>query len=379
MPMQNKGSLFEHFEALSDPRLNRGNNHSLYEMVVIALTAAICGANGWVDVERFGIAKIDWFRKFLTLEHGIPSHDTFGRVFARLDTDEFLTSLQNWIQSLHLDMKGEAVAIDGKTLRRSFDNATGVGALHVVNAWATGLRICLGQVAVDHKSNEITAVPKLLEFLELQGAVVTLDAMHCQTETASTIRDQGADYVLTVKANQPTLHQRLEELFSTYEEMDFRAPGLRRHVTVEKAHGREERREYYVAPVPKDLRSKWRDVQSVGMVYRYRKDTVSGKVHEETMYFISSLPPRVRTLAKYVRGHWAVENTLHWSLDVTFAEDSSRIRKGNGTEIASIFRRLALTILQRDTTQKENIRGKRLMAGWSTDVLEQIFTGYQRI
>ena len=234
-------------------------------------------------------------------------------------------------------------------------------------------------MSVDGKSNEIPSVPELLDLMDVGGAVVTLDAMHCQTETASTIRAQGADYVLTVKGNQPTLHERLEELFLEYAEQDFRVPGLRRHVTVENAHGREERREYYAAPVPEDLRLKWKGVQSVGMVYRYRKDIVSGKIHEETMYFISSLPPKVRTLAKYVRGHWAVENTLHWSLDVTFAEDSSRIRKGNGTEIASIFRRLALTILQRDTTQKENIRGKRLMAGWNTDVLEQIFTGFQRV
>ena len=196
--MQATGFIFEHFKAVSDPRVNRGNNHSLYELVVIALTAAICGANGWVDVERFGIAKIDWFKKFLVLEHGIPSHDTFGRVFALLDTDEFLTCLQNWIQTLHLVMKGEGVAIDGKTLRHSFDNATGIGALHVVNAWATGLHICLGQVAVDHKSNEITAVPKLLEFLELQGAVVTLDAMHCQTETASTTGTGGLTTSTTV-------------------------------------------------------------------------------------------------------------------------------------------------------------------------------------
>ncbi len=365
------GTVFDHFNELSDPRVNRGNNHSLYEMVIVALTAAICGANGWVDVERFGIAKIDWFKKFLTLDHGIPSHDTFGRVFALLDTEEFLTCLQNWIQTLHLDMKGEGVAMDGKTLRHSFDNATGTKSLHVVNAWATGLRIYLGQVAVDDKSNEITAVPKLLEFLELQGAVVTLDAMHCQTKTASTIQARGADYVLTVKKNQPTLHRRLEELFLR---QDVR--GLRRHVTVEKAHGRQERREYYAVPVPADLRSKWKGVRSVGMVYRNRKNIVSGKVHEETMYFISSLPPKVRTLAKYIRGHWAVENTLHWSLDVNFGEDASRIRKGNGTEIASIFRRLALTILQRDTTQKENIRGKRLMAGWNSKVLEQIFTGF---
>lgn len=373
--MRSVPTIFEHFQDLDDPRQNRGNNHSLYEMIVMALTAAIAGAGCWVDVERFGIAKRTWFEKFLVLEHGIPSHDTFGRVFAALDSDAFLVCLQEWLESLSLNMKGQGVAIDGKTLRHSFDNATGKASLHVVNAWATGLRICLGQIAVDDKSNEITAVPKLLEFLELQGAVVTLDAMHCQRDTAETIRAQAADYVLTVKGNQPTLHQRLEDLFLQYGERNYDVPNLRRHVTVEKAHGREERREYYVVPVSKDLRSAWKDIQSVGMVYRYRRDVVSGKIHEETMYFISSLPPKVRTLAKYLRGHWRVENSLHWSLDVTFGEDASRIRKGNGAELASIFRRLALTVLQRDTTQKENIRGKRLMAGWDTDVLEAILTG----
>ena len=375
--MRVSSSIFEHFQDLPDPRQNRGKNHSLYEMVVLALTAAICGANSWVDVERFGVAKKEWFEKLLVLEHGIPSHDTFGRVFALLDTDAFLTCLQNWLQSFQLNMKGQGVAIDGKTLRHSFDNATGQGTLHVVNAWATGLRICLGQVAVDGKSNEITAVPKLLEFLELQGAIVTLDAMHCQRKTAESIKAQGADYVLTVKMNQPSLYERLAELFLEHGEQDYRVPNLRRHVTVEKAHGREERREYYVVPVPEDLRSTWIGIQSVGMVYRYRRDVVSGKVHEETMYFISSLPPKVRTLAKHLRGHWRVENTLHWSLDVTFGEDASRIRKGNAAEIASIFRRLALTVLQRDTTQNENLRGKRLMAGWNTEVLEQILAGFQ--
>ncbi len=207
--------------------------------------------------------------------------------------------------------------------------------------------------------------------------MVTLDAMHCQHATAQAIRDQEADYVLTVKGNQPTLHQRLAELFQRYGEDDFRARDLRRQVTSEKAHGREERREYYVAPAPRDLRDAWAAIQSVGMIYRCRRDVTSGKVHEETMYFISSLPPKVRQLAKHVRGHWQVENSLHWSLDVTFGEDASRIRKGTGVEIASIFRRLALTVLQRDTTQKENVRGKRLLAAWNNRVLEQILTGFQ--
>lgn len=366
----NTSSLFEHFSDLNDPRANRGNNHMLYEMVVVSVVAAACGANHWTDVERFGNAKINWFQKYVTLEHGIPSHDTFSRVFARLDTDQFFSCLQNWIHSLDLDMKGEAVAIDGKTLRHSFDNATGCGSVHVVNAWACGLRMCLGQVAVDEKSNEITAVPKLLELLDLKGAVVTLDAMHCQTETAEAIQAQEADYVLSVKRNQLTLFNTLDELFLKQE-----VP-IRRHTTKEKRHGREEVREYAVAAVPEHLKTKWKGVHSVGMVFRTVTNLTTGKVTQELSYFISSLPPKVRTLSKYVRGHWNVENSLHWSLDVTFAEDTSRIRTGNGAEIASVFRRLALTLLQQDNTINDNIRGKRLRAGWDDEVLDRLFRGF---
>ena len=358
--------LFNHFRDLEDPRVNRGNNHSLFEMVVMSVVAAACGANYWTDVERFVHSKLDWFLKYLTLEHGVPSHDTFGRAFARLDTKQFLTCLQNWIQSLQLDMNGQAVAIDGKTLRHSFDNATGLGALHVVNAWACGLRFCLGQVAVSDKSNEIPAVPKLLELLDLQGAVVTLDAMHCQAATAEAIQEQKADYVLSVKRNQPTLFYTLDELFLNGEVT------IRRHTTREKGHHREEVREYAVAAAPQHLQSKWKGVQSVGMVFRTVTNRATGETTEELQYFISSLPPKVRALAKYVRGHWSVENSLHWTLDVTFAEDSSRIRKGNGAETASIFRRLALTLLQQDKTIKDNIRGKRLKAGWDNDFLIQV-------
>lgn len=365
-------SVFDHFTQLTDPRVNRGANHCLYEMVVVALTSAICGANSWTDVERFGNAKLDWFKKFLILEHGIPSHDTFGRVFASLDTEEFLNCLQSWTSSLQQDMRGQAVAIDGKVLRHSFDNATGTSALHVVNAWASGLRICLGQVTVPQSTSEVHAVPKLLEFLELKGAVVTLDALHCRKNTVSTIRDQGADYVLTVKRNQRNLFDEIEQFFSNASDAKVR---VRSHITTETSHGREERREYHVARAPKSIRENWEGLESVGMVHRNRKETTTGKVHRETRYFISSLPPRVRRLSAYLRGHWSVETTLHWCLDVTFGEDASRIRKGNGQEIASIFRRLALSILKQDTTQNENVRGKRLIAGWNSNALEQILTG----
>lgn len=363
--------ILTHFEALTDPRVERTKRHRLSDLVAIALCAAICGADSWADVERFGNEKIEWFGTFLRLEHGIPSHDTFGRVFSLLDTGEFYTCLASWIAGLQLDLKGKTVAIDGKTLRKSFDEASGKGALHVVNAWVSDLRLSLGQLATDQKSNEITAVPRLLEMLAIEGAVVTLDAMHCQKETAEKIRAAGADYVLQVKANQPMLHEQLQQLFLDYGEQDYR--GVRRHATVENGHGRHERREYYVVTAPTQVARQWRDAQTVGMVYRHRK--TSTKESHEVSFFISSLPPKVKRLAGHVRSHWGVENSLHWSLDVTFSEDHSRIRKGNGPEIAAGLRRLALSILKQDTTLKETLRGKRLRAGWNNGTLQAILTG----
>lgn len=375
--MTSVAAIFEHFDSLTDPRLDRNKHHLLHEMVVVALCAAICGAEGWVDVERFGNTKLNWLRRFLKLDNGIASHDTFGRVFSRLDTREFLDCLQAWVRHFQSSLREQGVAIDGKTMRRSFDRATGQSALHVVSAWATDLRVCLGQVTVDDKSNEITAVPRLLELLELSGAVVTLDAMHCQKKTAIAIRRQEADYLLTVKKNQPALHGELSEAFLEYGKRGYQVPGLRRHVTKEKNRGRDELREYYVAPAPSHLKATWKDIQSIGMVCRQR--TENGVVQKETMFFISSLPPRVRKLAKHLRGHWGIENSLHWVLDVTFREDDSRIRKGNGPEIASMFRKIALNILQRDTTVKSSLRGKRLQAGWNNDVLEAILAGFNQI
>lgn len=228
-------AIRERFANLSDPRVERTKLHLLSDMVVIALCAAICGANSWADVERFGRAKTDWLLRFLDLPNGIPSHDTFSRVFARLDTSEFLTCLHNWLRSLGLALKEKHVAIDGKTLRRSFDKAAGKSPLHLVSAWASDLRISLGQVAVDDKSNEITAVPQLLAVLELTGAVVTLDAMHCQKATTAAIQAKGANYVLTVKDNQPGLHAMIANLFADYAGRDFKAPGLRSYKKSERS------------------------------------------------------------------------------------------------------------------------------------------------
>lgn len=369
-------AILSKFETLTDPRVERTQRHELLDMVAIALCAAICGADSWVDVEKFGIAKQAWFSRFLNLPNGIPSHDTFGRVFARLDTQEFLLGVQNWLRSLRLSLKDQGVAIDGKSLRGAVDAASGKSALHLVSAWASGLRLSLGQVAVDGKSNEITAVPQLLDLLELTGAVVTMDAMHCQKNTVAAIRAKGADYLIAVKGNQPKLHTLLQELFISYGEQDYKVPGLRRHKTVERNRGRDETRICYAIAAPKELRlhSDWIDVQSVVMIYRECQR--AGKLQHDVSFFLTSLPPKVKRIANYIRGHWGIENNLHWTLDVIFSEDRSRIRTGNAPEIASIFRKLALMVLQRDTSSKGSLRGKRLQAGWNEDFLERILCGF---
>jgi predicted transposase YbfD/YdcC len=368
-----------HFEKITDPRVDRGGNHNLLEMIFLALTATLCGAQGWADVERFANSKLKWFRQFVTLEHGVPSHDTFGRVFARLDTVEFLSAMHAWIDAFAGSLRGQGVAIDGKTLRGSFDRAAGKSVLHSITACACDLRICLRQMSVDEKSNEIPAVRELLKLMELGGATVTLDAMHCQVETAAAIQQAEADYILIAKGNQESLYSELLDRFIAYGEVDYQVPGLRRLVRVEKSHGREERREVYVIEAPSDdpVLSRWPGLRSIGMIYRQRESR--DKCHEETMFFITSHPPKVGMLSEFIRGHWGIENRQHWVLDVTFSEDASRIRKENAPEISGAFRRMALNILQRDTTIKESIRGKRLRAGWDEKVLNAIYAGFSAV
>lgn len=369
--------ILTHFTGITDPRIDRTKYHDLQDMIVVAICATICGANGWADVERFGKAKIEWLRQFVPLKNGIPSHDTFGRVFAMLDTVEFYNCMHNWLRNFRLSLKGQHVAIDGKTLRGSHDRAKGFSALHMVSAWASGLRLNLGHKSVDDKSNEIPAAAELLQLLQLKGAIVTLDAMHCQQNTAELIRKGGADYILIVKGNQPTLRDKLMKLFLQYGDMNYKVPGLRCHRTTETNHGRFEERIHYAIRAPRELRGKWKDVQTIGMIYRRRE--YNGKVEEETQFFITSLPPTVRKIARFVRDHWKIENNLHWVLDVTFGEDASRIRTGTAPEIASVFRRMALTILQQDTTVKDTIRGKRMRAGWDCEVLESILHSSKQI
>jgi predicted transposase YbfD/YdcC len=368
------GKICEHFENVTDPRVNRGTNFPLDEMVFVALCGAICDCNSWVDVAAFGECKLTWFRKFLPFEKGIPAHDTFTELFARLDTIEFYAALESWAMDMAGCLRGETVAFDGKTLRGSFDKATGKSALHSVSAWACGLRMCLALKSVEDKSNEIPAVQQLIDMLDLAGAVVTADAMHCQRETAAKVIAKEANYVLMVKGNQESLQEELQQaIMQAFEEQN---PGLRHCKTKEKNRNRHETRSVTVLPVPKDsaVFDRWASIKTIGVIYRSRE--IHGAFEESQEYFIASLPPKVRAINGHLRSHWSTENSQHHVLDVTFTEDASRIRKGNGPEITSVFRRLALNLLQRDTTVKGSIRGKRKRCGWSEPAFEKLIAGF---
>jgi predicted transposase YbfD/YdcC len=378
MPATQLRELFTpYFASLPDPRIDRTKRHTLLDIVLLALCATLGGANGWADIERFGKAKRDFFEQFLDLPNGIPAHDTFGRVFARLDPAALMACIQQWLAAFRAALDSELVAIDGKTLRGSFDTAAGQSPLHLVSAWATEARLVLAQVAVDAKSNEITALPLLLELLDLRGCIVTLDAMGCQKEVVEAIRAQGADYVLTVKGNQGTLYEDISSFFIDGLDQDFAGVPHRRCKTIDHNHGRHETRRYTVMAVPEALRQRhaWRDLHSIGMVYAERQ-VGDEELEVETRFFISSLTPQVKRFARAVRGHWGIENRLHWSLDVTFAEDQSRVRKDNGPMNLGMLRRLALSILQQDSSSKDSLRGKRLSAGWDEDRLVNLLTGF---
>jgi predicted transposase YbfD/YdcC len=368
-------AVFTPFEELTDPRIERTRVHDLFELVVVALCGTIAGADTWADIQRFGNDRLDWLRTFLKLESGVPSHDTFGRVFAMLDPGELLACVQQWLNELGREI-GKHIAIDGKTLRGSGDKAAQRNPLHLVSAWASEARLTLGQIAVDSKSNEITAIPLLLELLDLKGATVTIDAMGCQKEIAAKIVAGDGDYVLALKGNHEKLLAEVDEAFTAALEARVRPAGMARHTTRETNRGRTERREYTVLPVPETLsgRSDWQGLQTLVMVLRITQ--VEGREKGEVSYFLSSLPPKVKTLAKFIRQHWSIESSLHWVLDVTFSEDKSRIRKQHAPQTSALLRRMAVSILQGDTSLKDSIRGKRYRACLSTNNLERILLSF---
>ena len=364
-------SIAAYFEDLEDPRIERTKRHLLVDIICLSVCAVIAGAEGWEDIEEFGLTHESWLRKLLRLPNGIPSHDTISRVFRRLKPKAFEEGFLEWVSSLHEQLGFKLIAIDGKTLRRSHDRKTMKSALHLVCAWSVENHVVLGQEAVDAKSNEITAIPELLENLELKGAIVTIDAMGCQKEIAEQIVTGQGDYVLAVKDNQPTLHQTLKDYFVEVLLKDER--GKAKHkVTREQGHGRQEERHYYSAGIPPELLeelSAWKGCRSLGVAISYVQR--EGKMADETRYFISSLKSNVRQFSEAVRGHWGIENSMHWTLDLTFREDESRIRKDYGPDNFALLRRMALTLIKRDTS-RGSVRRKRKRAAWSNEALLNI-------
>jgi len=366
-------SLLEHFADLTDPRVERTKLHQLLDILVMAMCATICGAEGWEDFAEFGQAKREWFETFLELPNGIPSPDTFRRVLQRLDPREFEACFVRWVQSVNKIASGQLVALDGKQLRGSRDVAADLSAIHMVSAWACENRLVLGQVKVDKKSNEITALPELLRALALTGCIVTIDAMGCQTKIAEQIIEGEADYVLALKGNQGTLHEDIVSYFGWAEKTGFTQIPYTFHETLEKDHGRiEERRCWATSDVEwLEPKAQWQGLQSIVMVEADRE--VRGRERTlERRYFISSLPAEAKPLLAAVRGHWGIENQLHWCLDVAMREDASRIRTDHAPENVAVLRHIALNLLKQERSCKLGIKRKQLKAGWDHDYLLKV-------
>lgn len=374
MSAEHSAEIKKHFAGLTDPR-RRKVTYPLINIVTIALCAVIAGADDFVTIAAWGRQKRAWLGRFLDLSNGIPSHDRFNAVFKALKPAEFERCLLGWVTSLHEVTAGQLVAIDGKTLRQSFDKADAKSAIHMVSAWATANHISLGQVVVDQKSNEITAIPRLLKLLDVSGCLVTIDAMGCQAEIAEKIVEGEADYVLAVKGNQPTLHDGIVRFFLDQMEDDFARVKVSRHETKEHGHGRDEHRTYYVCDVPEDLpdRARWRGLKRIGVAIS--ESTRGGKPCDEVRYYIMSKRLNARSFGAAVRGHWSIENSLHWQLDMSFGEDRSRIRKGHADANFAVVRRMALSLLKNEKSQKVGVKTKRLTAGWNDDYLGQVLFG----
>ena len=376
-------SFMTHFSSLPDPRSPLGKRHVLSDMLTIAVCAVICGADSWCAVEEFGRAKHDWFATFLELPHGVPSHDTFGRVFAALDPAALESCFGAWTSALSGGSGGKLVSLDGKSIRRSFGHAWDhSGMAHLVSAFVGANRLVLGQVAVgagaeggEPRGNEITALPKLLDLLDLRGSTVSIDAIGCQRSVSAKVLEKGADYVLCVKENQPTLHAELKALLDEAV-LDGQMP-LDHFREVDGDHGRIETRELWASDQVQHLRlpEPWPGLASIACVRRVR-EVIGGDTSDEWSYYVSSIRrPGAAALAEAIRGHWGIENKLHWHLDVSFGEDACRVRKGHGAENFSRLRRIALNLLQREATNKRGIRIKRQRAGWDQDYLLRVLTG----
>jgi predicted transposase YbfD/YdcC len=368
------------FEELPDPRSHVNRRHLLVDVIVISICAVLANADGPAAIEVWAKLNQDWLKKYLRLPNGIPSHDTIGRVFEALTPQAFQKCFAEWIGSLVVDEEDDKevakkhVAIDGKTMRRSHDRSKGLGALHIVSAWATERGVSMGQIATEEKSNEITAIPELLGQLDIENAIITIDAAGCQKDIAEQIVKAKGDYVLALKANHPTLHAAVHAYFLDHVEDDFRRVAVSRFQTREKSHGRMEYRSYYQLKAPRTLPGydEWKGLRSIGVAVRIYE--VDGVQRSDVRYYLSSLRRNGKQFARAVRGHWGIENTLHWCLDMTYREDESRIRKRNHAQNISWLRRMTLSLIKQHPSKQSNIM-KRRMAGWSLDFLMQLLTG----
>ena len=364
-----------HFSKINDPRINRTKEHNLIDILTIALCAVICGAEGWVDIENFGNNKIIWLKTFLELPNGIPSHDTFGRVFSLIDAQEFQTAFYEWVLAVNEIIQGQIISLDGKCLRGSDDKRLGKRAIYMVSAWAESNHLVLGQRKVDEKSNEITAIPELLKILAISGCIITIDAMGTQTQIAKTIIEAHADYVLSVKENQGHLFEDISVLFAVDQADDFKYASFEYTKTVSKGHGRIDIRECWSTSKPAYLClirgvERWVGLQSIAMVICTR--IIGEKETKEVRYFITSLPSNAERILYAVRKHWGIENELHWTLDVALNEDHSRVRKDQAPENFAVLRHMALNLLKQEKTAKGGIHAKQLQAAWNEDYLLKI-------
>lgn len=369
-------SLCECFGSMQDPRMERNKRHQLTDILVIAICAVISGADNWVEIEEFGNAKIDWLRRFLLLPNAIPSHDTFGNVFARLCPQQFQECFLTWVRSVFEVTQGQIISIDGKRVRRSHDRSRGKAAIHMVSAWARDNRLVLGQIKTDDKSNEITAIPELLRMLDLRGCIVTIDAMGCQTAIASQIIDQAGDYVLALKGNQSCLHDEVRAFFADPAiARDADIPVHTLETTDGGEHGRVDVRRYRCIDELDwlDPTNRWRGLASICAVESERH--IGNEITKEVRHFIGSIPADPKLWADASRGHWGVENNLHWRLDVAFREDDSRVRKGHAAENFAVLRHIGLNLLTQETSIKRGTQTKRRRAGWDDAYRLKVLAG----
>lgn len=368
-------AIEEHFSKVTDPRVDRTKEHKLIDMIGIAICAVICGAEGWTDIENFGNSKLPWLKTFLELPNGIPSHDTFGRVFSRINAQEFQRAFSEWVWAVNEIVQGQIINLDGKQLRGSKDTVLGKRAIYMVSAWAEENELVLGQRKVEEKSNEITAIPELLKLLALSGCIVTIDAIGTQTNIARTIIEAEADYVLSVKENQGHLYEDIAVLFGVDQAQNFKYTSLEYAQTTNKDHGRIEVRECWSTSNPEYLnlirdRQDWFGLQSIAMVAGTR--IINDKQTRRVRFYISSLPSDAERLLHIVRKHWSIENELHWVLDLALNEDHSRVRKDQAPENFAVLRHMALNLLKQEKTAKGGIHAKQLQAGWKEDYLLKV-------